>query len=220
VENNHLSGLGSSCDICLAGPGNFTVRGNRVLAPGGIPGILILPTVSVPVPAQVEPYALPASAEIIAMVENNEVSGHLKKPVGVGLRVGAIGVGASSVVSSSKVVFKGNTVTNNTFGIIIEGAFVSATGRRGDIDLTTTGNTISSSCQNNVLLTLASSQTSLGIQSGLYLLDSNYNIKLGDDIPWADVWFTHAAGFGNTLVVNGAAVANGSRLSFDAARTC
>ncbi|MEO5580860.1 MAG: hypothetical protein ABIR58_09375, partial [Gemmatimonadaceae bacterium] len=150
VERNHLSGRGSSCDICLAGPGDYLARDNRVLG-GGAPGILVLPAVSIPTPPQVEPYTLPATALVTALIVNNEVRDHLRKPVGVGLRVGAVGVGAESVAGTSKVTFTGNNLVNNTFGILIEGAFISRTDptqRRGNIEVTTSGNTFSQSCQN------------------------------------------------------------------------
>lgn len=219
VEGNHLSGFGSSCDVCLAGPGDYVARNNRILG-GGIPGILIFPAVSLPVPLEVEPYVLPATSVVTALVINNEVKGHLRKPVGVGLRVGAIGVGASTVAGTAKVSFTNNNLVGNTFGIIIEAAFLSAAGRRGDIDVTTSGNTISQSCQNDVLVTLSGSQTGLGISNGLYLLNSTYKLSLGTDIQWDKVWFANAAGFGNTLIVNGETLASGSRAAYDASRLC
>ena len=45
VDQNHLSGPGGSCDICLAGPGVYRVTGNRLLG-GGIPGILTVPAMN------------------------------------------------------------------------------------------------------------------------------------------------------------------------------
>jgi hypothetical protein len=153
-------------------------------------------------------------------VDNNEVIGHLRKPVGVGLRVGALGVGAASVVSTSKVTFTQNNLVNNTFGIIIEAAFLNASGRRGDIEVTTRDNTFSRSCQNDVLVTLSGSQTGLGIQNGLYLINSSYKLNFGNDISWGDVWFANASGFGNTLMVNGEVLPSGAFAPYDATRTC
>nr|MBA3403934.1 hypothetical protein [Gemmatimonadaceae bacterium] len=222
VERNHLSGPGSSCDICLAGPGDYIARDNRVLG-GGIPGILVFPAVSLPTPSQVEPYTLPATALVTALIVNNEVRDHLKKPVGVGLRVGAVGVGAASVVGTSKVTFTGNNLVNNMFGILIEGAFISrtdATQRRGHIEVTTSGNTFSQSCQNDVLVSLSNSQTAIGVATGPSLVNSTYNITFGADIPWDKAWFSHPAGTGNTLIVNGLNIATGSRRAYDATRSC
>ncbi len=223
VERNHLSGRGgSSCDICLAGPGEYSVRDNRVLR-GGNGGVLILPAVLIPSPPEVEPYTLPATALITAVVVNNEVRDYLRKPVGFGLRIGAVGVGASSVAGAAKATFTGNNLVGNTFGIIVEGAFLNATDatrRKGDIELTTSGNTFSQNCQNDVLVTLSGSQTGLGIASGPYLVNSTYTLSLGADIPWDRVWYAHAAGTGNTLTVNGQAIPNGTRRAYDATRIC
>jgi hypothetical protein len=219
VERNHLSGIGSSCDVCLAGPGDYIVRHNRILG-GGIPGVLILPTGLFPNPAEVEPYTLPATATVTAIVENNEVRDHKKKPVGVGLRIGAIGVGAATVEGTSKATFTGNTLVGNTLGIIVEAAFVNATGRRGDIELTTSGNVISQSCQNDVLVSMTNSQTALGIGTGLSLLNSSFKLNLGADIPWDRAWYHNPTAAGNTLVVNGGTIANGSRVAYDATKVC
>lgn len=219
VERNHLSGLGSSCDVCLAGPGDYIVRHNRILG-GGIPGVLILPTGLLPNPPEVEAYTLPATATVTAIVENNEVRDHLRKPVGVGLRIGAIGVGAATVEGTSKATFTGNTLVGNTFGIIVEAAFVNATGRRGDIELTTSGNVISQSCQNDVLVSTTNSQTGLGTATSLSLLNSSFKLNLGADIPWDRAWYHNPAAVGNTLVVNGATIATGSRVAYDATKVC
>ncbi|MDQ3673332.1 MAG: hypothetical protein M3365_03020, partial [Gemmatimonadota bacterium] len=84
VERNHLSGVGQSCDICLAGPGDFAVRDNRVLGPGGVPGIFLSPVVAVALPPGVETYTLPATAFVTADISNNEVRGHRQVSSGVG----------------------------------------------------------------------------------------------------------------------------------------
>lgn len=220
VERLYFSGLGSSCDICLAGPGDFVVRDSRLIG-GGIPGVLILPAIILPVPSVIEQYTLPATSAVNVLVENNEVRGHVRKPVGVGLRIGAVGVGAPDVVGSVKARFVGNTLVGNTFGMIVEGAFVRAgTQRRGDIELTTSGNSISQSCQNDLLVTLSQSQVGLGLSNGPYLLNSSFNLTLGPDISWDNAWFANLPGVGNTLNVNGQAIASGSRIAYDAARVC
>ena len=68
VERNHLSGNGGSCDVCLAGPGDFTARDNRVLGRGGVPGITVTAPVLFPVPAMIEQYTLPATAHDYTIV--------------------------------------------------------------------------------------------------------------------------------------------------------
>jgi hypothetical protein len=222
VERIHFSGRGSSCDICLAGPGDYIVKDNRLIG-GGIPGVLILPAVLLSVPSAVQQYTLPAASTVTALIMNNEVRGHVRRPVGVGLRIGAVGVGASSVAGTSKATFTGNSLVGNTFGIIVEGAFLNqtdATRRRGDIELVTSGNTISGSCQTDLLVTLSNSQTGLGIATGAYLVNSTYTLRFGADIQFDNAWYANAAGTGNTLMVNGQAVASGSRHAYDAARTC
>jgi len=223
VERNHLSGLGGSCDICLAGPGTYIARDNRLLGRGGIPGITVSPTVVLPVPSAIEQYTLPAAALVSATLLNNEVKGHLAKPVGVGLRVEAVGVGAPNVAGTTKVIMTGNSLVGNTFGIIVHGGFpVVETLRRGDVELTTSGNTITESCQRDVLVTLSRHQVGLGLATPYpsHLLKSTYKLTLGSDITWDKVWFSHAAGFDNALLVNGASIANGLTTAYNAARVC
>jgi hypothetical protein len=220
VQRNHLAGVGGSCDFCLAGPGTYTARDNRIVV-GGIPGMFVLPYSQVPVPPQVEPHPLPAASVVTASIINNEVRNHQRKPVGVALRVGAIGVDASAVAGTSNVTFTDNELVNNTFGIIIEAAFVRpATLRRGDITLSTSGNTITGSCQADLLVTLTNSQTGLGIASGPALLNSTYDLTLGGDISFDDAWYSHPAAQGNTLLVNGQPIATGIRRAFDANKVC
>ena len=222
VERNYASGRGSSCDVCIAGPGDYVVSDNRLIG-GGIPGIIILPAVVLSVPASIEQYTLPEAATVTALVRNNEVRGHVRKPVGVGLRVAAVGVGAQTVAGTARVTLADNDLIGNTFGIIVEAAFLSQTDptrRRGDIELTTTGNRISGSCQHDVLVAMSNSQTALGIQNGAYLINSTYTLSLGPDIPWSDVWYAHAAGTGNTLTVNGQAQPNGIVHAYDPTRSC
>ena len=65
VRSNYVIG-GQVCDVCLAGPGDFTVLNNRI-DKGGIDGILIGAVTLLPVPALVEQYVLPASAAVSAV---------------------------------------------------------------------------------------------------------------------------------------------------------
>jgi hypothetical protein len=137
------------------------------------------------------------------------------------LRAGAVGTGAPDVLGMVRVTFSNNNLVNNTFGMIIEAAFVKAqTTQHGDIDVTTSGNTFSLNCQNDLLVSMSPSQVGLGIQSGPSLLDSTYTLTLGADIPWENAWYVNLAGQGNTLIVNGQSVPSGSRKSYDASRVC
>jgi hypothetical protein len=69
-------------------------------------------------------------------------------------------VAIADVAGTSNVTFTDNDLTNNTFGIIVEAAFVRAgTRRRGDITLSTSGNTITGSCQADLLVALSASPT-------------------------------------------------------------
>ena len=224
VERNHLAGLGAACDICIAGPGDYIVRDNRMLGPGGIPGVLSVPATILPVPSMVEQYELPSTSLITAQLTNNEVRGHLFKPVGAGLRIAAIGIGAPNVSGSSRVVMRDNNLVGNTFGVIIEAGFPVATGSlRGDIDVTMGNNTISQSCQNDLLVTLSRHVNGLGLTSPYpsYLRNSTYSLTFESALAlWDNAWFFHPAGFGNTLLVNGDEMPNGSRTAYDATRVC
>ncbi|GEM_PF-625773 len=220
VNRNHLSGTEDTCDLCFAGPGDYAATGNRLLA-GGIPGILITPAILLPVPSIVEQYVLPASATVTASIVNNEVRNHLRKPVGVGIRVGAIGNGAPNVAGLARVEARDNLLVSNTFAMIVEAAFpVRNTLLKGDIELTLHGNTFLSSCQNHLLVSLSRHTTGLGLTNFPYLQNSNFTLNLGGDIAWENVWYSHPSGFGNTLTVDGAVIPNGSRNAYDAARTC
>lgn len=222
VDRNHLGGGGGTCDICLAGPGDYEAEGNRLLA-GGIPGILVAPAVGLRVPEgrDIEAYVLPTSATVNARLVNNEVRDHLRLPVGVGIRVAAIGVGAPDVAGTAHVGAYDNVLVNNRFAMMVEAAFpMPNTLRKGDIDLTLHGNVLSASCQNNFLVSFSRHRTALGLNNDPYLLNSSYTLSLGGDIAWDDVWYSHPAGFGNTLTVDGVVIPNGSRVAYDGARTC
>ncbi|MEP6762995.1 MAG: Ig-like domain-containing protein [Gemmatimonadaceae bacterium] len=221
VERNHSSGLGVTCDICLAGPGSFVVRDNRIMEGGGVPGVLMVPATLLPVPTIIEQFTLPDQASIIATITNNEVRGHQSVPVGVGIRVGAMGVFAPNVVGSSTATISGNSLVNNRFGIILEAAFPVIGGSlRGDLDITTSGNTFSGSCENNFYVAFARHATGLGLNTQAYLKNSTYKLTLGTDVPFASAWYANPAGNGNTLIVNGATIANGTKHSYDTARLC
>jgi hypothetical protein len=191
------------------------------MGPGGIPGILILPTTLLPVPPVVEQYVLPPAAAVRASVVNNEVRNHQAVPVGVGIRVGALGPGSSNVVGTSRVSASDNTLADNRFGIIVEASFpVANTALRGDIDVTLHGNTMTRSCQTDLLVSLSRHTTGLGLQSAPYLRNSTFTLQLGGDVAWANAWFANPDGFNNSLVVDGERIPNGARVAYDAARVC
>jgi hypothetical protein len=216
VVQNHLAGTAGSCDVCLAGPGRYSAVGNRLLS-GGIPGIDAVPMVLLPVPPGVDQDVLPATAETWVDIRNNEVRDHQRVPVGVGIRMDAFGVGAPSVHGVLHAVVQDNTLLNNRFGIMVHGGFIAAnTDRRSDVDLTLGGNVFQGSCQANLFVSFARHQTGLGLQNTPYLLNSTFTLTLNGDASWDDVWYSHKAGFGNTLVVDGGVVAEGQRTFYSA----
>jgi hypothetical protein len=217
VLQNHLGGGAGTCDICLAGPGTFSAVGNRLLA-GGIPGITVAGLVSLPVPSGIEPLAIPATAEMWAEIRNNDVRDHRRVPVGTGIRVDALGVGAPNVLNTIHADIRDNLLVNNRFGMIVHAAFpVRATNLRSDVDVTFGGNEIQQSCQAKLLVSLSRHTTALGLTSNPYLLNSTFQLTLGGDLDWDEVWYGHPAGFGNTLLVDGQPIANGNRQFYDAA---
>jgi hypothetical protein len=218
VIRNHLSGGGGTCDICLAAPGTYRAAGNRLLA-AGVPGITTSAVVGLPVPAGVEPYVLPATAEVWSEVVNNEVRDHLRTPVGVGIRVEAVGTMAPNVHNVVHSIIQNNLLVNNRFGIIVHGGFpVAGTDLRGDVQVTLGGNVIEQSCQTKLLVALSRHMRTLGLNAAFpYLLNSTFTLSLGGNLDWNEVWFGHPAGLGNTLIVDGQPIANGVRQFYDAA---
>ena len=218
VIENHLAGTAGTCDVCLAGPGRYRASGNFLLA-GGIPGLTVGGPVGLPVPPEVEPYVLPTTAETWADIRNNEVHDHLRTPVGVGIRVDAVAVGAPNVHATTHATVQDNLLVNNRFGMIVHAAFpVAGTNRRGDVDVTLGGNVFQGSCQTNLFVSFARHQTGLGIDLNPrpYLLNSTFTLTLNGNLSWDDVWYSHPDGFGNTLVVDGQVIPNGSRNFYDA----
>jgi hypothetical protein len=169
------------------------------------------------VPSGVEPLELPAAAETWAEIRNNEVRDHLRLPVGTGIRVDALGVGAPNVHNTVHAVIRDNLLVDNRFGIIVHAAFpVRNTNLRSDVDVTFGGNEILQSCQAKLLVSLSRHTTALGLSSNPFLLNSTFQLTLGGDLDWDEVWYGHPAGFGNVLLVDGQPVANGTRQFYDA----
>jgi hypothetical protein len=215
IVRNHISGTGL-CDICLAGPGSFTVSGNRLLA-GALEGILTTPAIDAPeiTPPGVEPPRLTATAVLSAEITNNEVRDHRRLPVGTGIRIGAVGLGTPDVYGTSHVTIRDNLLVNDNFALMIEGSFPGP-GSRGDIDATFGGNVLRQSCQADLFVAFARHTTGLGLFDDPNMVNSTYRLSLGGDLPFSAVWFSNPKGFGNQLVVDGRTIAHGYRRFFDA----
>lgn len=217
VVQNHLYGTAGTCDVCLAGPGTYSAHGNRLLA-GGIPGLGATPTVVLPVPPGVEQYVVPATADVWVDIRNNEVRDHLRTPVGVGIRMDAVGIGAPNVHGSIHAIVQDNLLVNNRFGMIVHGAFpVANTDRRGDVDMTLGGNVFQGTCQARLYVAFSRHTFGLGLPNvnPTRLQNSTFRLTLNGDVRLDDLWFYHPAGFGNTLVVDGSEIANGTRQFYD-----
>lgn len=220
VVRNFSSGPGGTCDICVAGPGVFDVSSNT-LRDGGVPGILVVPALLLPAPSGVNQFIPPSPSFASVSITNNEISGHQRLPVGVGIRLAAIGNGASNVQGISQLVIRNNYVHHNRFGIMVEGGFpITGVGLRGDAIVEITGNVFASQCQTNLYVAFTRHSAGLGLANQPYLQNSSYRLTLGPDAPWDRAWYANLGGFGNTLTVNGAPIANGQQTAYDAAKSC
>ena len=204
------------CDMCLAGPGAYQVTGNRLLGVSTGEGILVVPAAALPVPAGVEPFVLPAFAEVSADIGNNEVRDHRSRTISAAIRL----LGVPDVRGSIHVTAHDNLLVNNMFGVILDGGRPElSTKPRADMDLTLGHNVIRRSCQTNLFMTFAGPETGLGENDGGYLLNSTYRLTLGGNLRFSDAWFDNPPGFGNTLIVDGSVIAHRTRQFFDAV-TC
>ena len=221
VERNLLKGAGQSCALCMFGPGDYQIIGNRQVGLTGRLAVLIFPTMSAAVPPGVEPFVLPATALVTATVTNNVFRDHQEVPFGIGLRVTGVGPGAPDVIGTARVVVQDNDLSNNRFAVVAEAGFaVANTTLRGNVDLTLRGNILTASCQAGLLISTASQGTAAGLATGPSLRNSTFTIALGGDIAWQDVWYSHVAGAGNTLTVDGQSIANGLRAPYDRTKAC
>lgn len=216
VVQNALGGGAGTCDICLAGPGHFGAFGNHLKA-GGIPGIVVAGMVNLPVPQGVEPLVLLPAAETWADVRNNEVRDHLRIPVGTGIRVDALGVGAPNVHNTVHAVIQGNLLANNRFGMIVHAAFpVPNTNLRSDVSVALGGNQVTGSCQAKMLVSLSRHTTTLGLSRQPYLQNSSFALRLFRNLEWSEVWYGNPADLGNTLTVDGQPIPFGTYQAYDA----
>ncbi len=220
VVRNYLIGRGGSCGICLSGPGVYEAKDNRLAGPGGIPGLFVNATGLLPVPTEVEQYVPPPIVDLEATIRNNEVRNHQATPVGTAIRIGSIGPGAPGVAGVTKVQILDNDLIGNRFAIIVDAAFpVAGTALRGDVTVNMTGNAMSLSCQNNVLVSFSRHTTGLGLASAPYSRNSTFSLS-GLNASAADVWYANPSGFGNTLTLDGQIVPPGSRHAYDAQKVC
>ena len=161
--------------------------------------------------------AIPDAAETVAEIVNNEVRDHRRTPVGVGIRIDALGVGAPNVRNKVVATVRDNVLINNRFGMIIHAAFpVRDTTLKGDVEVAMSGNVFDQTCQARLLVSFSRHTRTLGITANPYLLNSTFQIDLGGNIDWNDVWYGHPDGFGNSLIVDGQPIPNGTRHFYDA----
>lgn len=221
VERNLLKGTGLSCALCLFGPGEYQIIANRQVGLTGRLAVLIFPTSLPLVRPAIEPFALPATALVTATVMNNVFRDHQEVPFGIGIRVGGVGPRAPDVIGTARVVVQDNDLSNNRFAVVAEAGFaVANTTLRGSIDLTLRGNILTGSCQAGLLISTTSQGTAAGLANLPSLRNSTFTVSLGGDIAWPDVWYSHAAGAGNTLTVDGQSIANGLRVPYDRTKAC
>ncbi len=215
IVRNQIGGS-FTCDMCLAGPGVYHVTGNRLLA-GAVQGIVTVPTLDplFAAPLGVEPSALPATADVSADITNNEVRDHRNFPGGVGVRLAAMGPGAPDTRNTTHVRLHHNRLVNNTFGVMVDGAvLIPDTRLRSDVNLVLGGNTIERSCQADLYVTFEP-HSGVPEPGALFLRNSTFDLTLGGDVRFRDAWFSNPAGFGNSLIVDGRRIGNGTRQPFD-----
>jgi len=227
VERNHTHRLGVNCAVCLAGPGDYAAEDNRVMD-GGLGGIYVSAAIqhmpfalgSAPV-TTVEPDVLPDTASVTAVVRNNDIRGHTRLPIGFAVRVLGLGPGSAAIPQSSRVLLTGNTLTGNTFGLILDAGFPQANLlRRGHLDVQLTGNTVGGNCQSDLLVAFTRHTGALGTTSNPYLVGSTFRLDLESDLAWGDAWYAHPDGQGNTLIVDGSVITPGAYVAYDPSRAC
>lgn len=220
VSRNYSSGPGDTCDICLAGPGVFTVERNT-LTQGGIPGVLIVPATLLPVPTGVNQFTPPGVSEVRVTVTGNDISGHQRVPVGTAVRIATVGINTPNVQGTSVVDVLNNALHENRFGFIIEAGFpVAGSLLRGDAIVSVYGNAFENQCRTDLYVSFARHTTGLGLANTPYLRNSSVSLTLGPEAPWSRAWFAHPPGFGNTLLVNRIEIANDRIAPYNPSKTC
>jgi hypothetical protein len=225
VAGNYGNQLGAGCAVCLAGPGEYTVLNNRILEGGNV-GVFVAAvtkhmdfSLGTHTGTLVTPYVLPEAATVRATIERNDIQGHSHQMIGVGagIRIAAAGNMAGSVAQTTEVNVRANILMRNSFGLMVDGGF-PPNAKPGSVDVKLSGNTLSNNCQHNLFVAFARHSRSLALTPGAYLQNYRYTLTLGGDTSWADAWFDHPTGFGNTLIVDGDEKLNGSNTDFVAAR--
>ncbi|MGK2934955.1 MAG: hypothetical protein ACSLFE_06880 [Gemmatimonadaceae bacterium] len=221
VEKNFLTGKGGSCALCMFGPGDYEVTGNRQTGPANRLAVLVFPAIVAAIPPGVEQFTPPSNSLVTAVITSNEFRDHQEAPFGIGVRVAAIGPGAPSVIGTARVTVSGNDLSSNRFAVVAEAGFpVANTTLRGDIELSLHNNKLSESCQAPLLIALDSQAAAVGLQSGAPLKNSTFKVSLNGNVPWVNAWYSHPAGTGNTLSVDDAAIGNGKWAAYDPAKVC
>ncbi len=221
VENNYLTGRGGSCALCMFGPGDYDVVSNRQFGVANRLAVLVFPAIVAAIPPGVEPFTPPTDAFVRATVRNNDFRDHQEVPFGIGVRVAAIGPGAPNVAGNVNLSITDNNLSNNRFAIVAEAGFpVANTLLRGNIQLSLADNVITGSCAAPLLIALNSQSAAVGLQSGVSLRNSAFTVTLGGNIAWANSWYSHPPGMGNTLSIDGQAMEVGSRAPYEPLRSC
>jgi hypothetical protein len=232
VNQNYARRLGTTCGFCFAGPGNYAITGNRILD-GGFVGLFLAPVIVLPnfpmtlnpTGIVVAPYAvpLPAAADT-AVVSNNDISGHVRQARGFGIGIRLVtftSKDALGTAQSGLITLSGNTLYKNNFALSVDantpvpapGSPAVSPAVPGNIDVSLSGNAVGPSCRNNLLVSFTRISHTLTNTTESYLANSRYSLLLGGDIAWSTAWYDHPTGYGNTLTVDAAPVANGKRTS-------
>lgn len=218
--------LGPGCNLCIAGPGNYQISGNRVID-GGFVGLFLAPVAVRPnfpmglnadgivVPAYVAPLVI-ANA---ATVSNNDISNHRGNPMGLGAGIRLLSwvFDAPASSQSSVIRLEDNTLRHNIIGLIVDAnttPVASPPRVPGNIDVALAGNAIGPSCRNSLLVSFTRFSRTLGASATQsYLSNSTYRLTLGGDTSWSDAWYDNSMGTGNTLLVDGATIPMAKRIA-------
>jgi len=225
IENNYANFFGTTCGICLAGPGSYDVNNNR-LVEGKFVGLFAAPVIVLPnfpmgthSSIVVAPYVAPAVAADTASINNNDISNQRHHPMGFGIGIRLVtftASGTSGVTQSGKIRLSRNTLSNNSFAVSIDANTVlngASPVAPGNIDVTFTKNDIGPSCRNNLIVSFSRFSHTIAGTAHPYLKNSTYDLSLGGDTSWSDAWYDNPFGLGNTLRVDGVVQPNGTQAS-------
>lgn len=226
LASNYGRRLGSGCNLCIGGPGNYKITGNRMIE-GGFVGLFLAPVAVRPnhpmgmnLDAIVVPaYSAPLVVANVATISNNDISNHRgnAQGSGAGIRLLSWVFDAPASSQSSVIRLEGNTLRHNVVGLIVDANTTPVTSPPlvpGNIDVRLAGNTIGPSCKNSLLVSFTRFSRTLGASSTqAYLSNSTYRLSLGGDTSWSDAWYDNSMGSGNTLLVDGATISPAKRIS-------